>query len=444
MTDRWGRMNMGTGLQALTGVLATRRMMNTQEDRAAEDEAFKVADALSRGEDVSGFDPKARLKGSSLYFDNMVDKGLAERQRFITSNAGIENKINKYKQNLADLQQRWSEYNGLVKLGDHDAAKKVAKRMVNENMYNGYNVEEREGGTGYNVRSLATGAVEKIDDIPIEKVTEFLGGYMNMTHDEIIQHSLNAEQWRALHNAEIMKNKEVWTNDKGQVIYKVPAGTVDPITGKYKSEFFVDANGNPVRDANGFTPMETAKGLADIAGKKADTTQKGLENRALRQGLEMGTTVDPSDIVSQGGKQGLVKEKVGGPQFQPIEGGLDASSLPGGKEGGSNFNELVKRLDTELMPFVEKGQSAIDPETLQITNDGRNAIMSAIKLVQKYQENPNSLTAQENAVINNAVRAVQIYQSISENNRQTFGLPESPASQARPRTPQPPPGFVMD
>lgn len=427
-----------TGLQLMGQAQALGKQMQGYREEQFEKEAFAVADLLSQDGDISDFSPKAKVSGARLHWDNLIKQGEAQRQKYLTSEAGMTDKLNKIKMNNVILNERWNQYNSLVKLGNIEGAKEVAMRMVNENMYNGYNVEK--DGDDYYLKSLAEGTKQKITDASIEEITQFLGGYMGMSQDQIMEHSITAEQWRAKKNAEILSQAQPMMNDKGDIIYKVGPGTVDPVTGKYRGSFFVDVAGNEV-------PKDKVKGF-----KEVDIAEKSVDVRTKERALKTPDIVNPTGVVSQEGKPGLITQKGGDIKFEEIPGGLDTSSIPGGSGGGGGvsadekraFDLMVKRMETELEPFAEPGKQVIDPDTLEITHEGKNALRAAMKIVQKYQDDPKSLDKSEMELLNNAIRAVQIYQSISESNRRAFGLEKNPAAAMQSGKPQPPPGFKLD
>ena len=444
MVDRYGRPTMSDGLRLATAVTFLKREGQRDADRMTNKQSFEVADALANQKDVSGYSPEARYKGAKMHGDTALTEGRAKAQELVLSNAGMQEKLNKLNLNLQQAHEKLRVYQSARASGNDALAKSLAVQISNEHMYNGRHIEGPERGEpGYKVTNW-DGSVENVADMPIEQVDELLGAYFDKPQDEIMQWQLSGEQKRRQRNEEVLAKAEPYLNEKtGQVIYKVPAGLWGP-DGKPRGSFFVDGpmaqNEIPAEQAKGFVKFGVAAGKAGLEASKTST-------KKARRDLALPKTVAPGNIVTQGGEAGLLEATPKGAKFQKIEGGLDISSLPGSKstaKGASQaFNLKVKRLDTELMPFIDKGQSAIDPETLTITSDGRNALMNAIKLVQKAEDDPGSLTQQEEALLTNAARAVEIYQSISEENRQAFGLSKNSRSTGRDKV-KPPPGFELD
>lgn len=70
-------------------------------------------------------------------------------------------------------------------------------------------------------------------------------------------------------------------------------------------------------------------------------------------------------------------------------------------------------LDMLLRPFVSKGQPILDPETGEMTQAADNGLKVAGQLIDKYKEDPKSLTKEERRNLPHAVRAWEVYKSIS-------------------------------
>jgi hypothetical protein len=433
MPDQWGRFSFSDGLQIANTVEYFKHENEREQEKKLNEDAYKVADAMSNKQDISGFAPESRYKGAKLYWDNNLNELRSKTQQMQLSNEGMQQKVNKLKLNLDEAGQRLREYKAARAAGDDKTARQIAMQINNENMYNGRYVQPSQGERGgYDVTNW-DGSKQNIGEIPMDKIDAYLGAYFDKPPDEIMQWQMSAEQLRAQKNADVLSKAEPYINEKtGKIIYKVPAGVWGP-DGKPRGSFFVDdpnaQSEVPPDQTKGFVKFSVASGKAGLEASKTTTAKNKV--------------INPTDIVTQGGKAGLVTQAGGGAQFSPIQGGLDTSSLPaktGQMNAGQTYNMNVKQLETELMPFVEKGKSAIDPETLEITNDGRNAIMSAIKLLEKNKENPTSLTQPEKSILPNAMRAVQMYQTLSEFNKKTFGLQGGEPQAA----PAPPPGFVIN
>ncbi|HPV30926.1 MAG TPA: hypothetical protein PLT30_15780 [Deltaproteobacteria bacterium] len=91
----------------------------------------------------------------------------------------------------------------------------------------------------------------------------------------------------------------------------------------------------------------------------------------------------------------------------------------GGKDGkGSGMTKkdldaAKASLDILLRPFVSKGQPVLDPETGEMTQAADNGLKVAGALIDKYKEDPKSLTKEERRNLPHAVRAWEVYKSIS-------------------------------
>ena len=70
-------------------------------------------------------------------------------------------------------------------------------------------------------------------------------------------------------------------------------------------------------------------------------------------------------------------------------------------------------LDMLLRPFVSKGKPILDPETGEMTEAADNGLKVAGQLIDKYKEDPKSLTKEERRNLPHAVRAWEVYKSIS-------------------------------
>ena len=439
MPDRWGRPTFSDGLDIARTVQYFKNENERDIDRKTEQDSYKVADAIANKKDISGFSDEARFKGANLHWDTKFNEVRTKTREQLNTNAGKREQLLDLQLKRTSSGERLKVYKAARVSGNDALAKQLAVEINNLDMFNGRYIEgpeRRTGETGYKVTNW-DGSKQNFDDIPIEQIDQLLGAYFDKTEDEIMNWQLTAVQKRRQKNEEILSQAEPWVNEKtGQVIYKIPSGTWGP-DGKPRGSFFVDG---PMAQ-NELSPEQT-KGFVKFS---VATGKAGLEK--TRKDIDRPNIVAPGSVVTQGGKAGLITTGKEGAQFEGIKGGLDTSSLPG-KKGAMNasqqYNLSVKRLDTELMPFLDKGQSAIDPETLQITNDGRNALMNALSLAQKYEKAPDSLSSKEQALVNNAIRAMQIYQSLSEGNRQAFNLEKNPAQSMRPENTQLPPGFVMD
>jgi hypothetical protein len=93
----------------------------------------------------------------------------------------------------------------------------------------------------------------------------------------------------------------------------------------------------------------------------------------------------------------------------------EAAKGEAGKGGMSKkqLDEAKQSLDILLRPFVSKGQPVLDPETGEMTQAADNGLKVAGALIDKYKEDPKSLTKEERRNLPHAVRAWEVYKSIS-------------------------------
>lgn len=427
MPDQYGRPTFADGIGLASAINWTKENNRKDAERQTEQDAYKVADAMSNKADVSAFSPEARYKGAKLHFDNRFNEVKLATQEKLNSSAGMQETMTRLDMNLKTANERLRQYKMARQAGDDQAAKNIAIMMNNENMYTGRFIEGKPGD--YTVTTQG-GEKLKIKDMPIEQVDQILGSYFDKPYEDIMKWQMSAEQYRRMTNEKIISQAEPFYNEStGQVIFKVPAGAWGP-DGKPRGAFFVDSQDKEI-------PAEQAKGFVkmSIAGAKAGIRKANAPE-----------TIDPAKMVQSGGQTGLVMQSPGGqPSFTPIKGGAEKITKPGtATEANAQYNNMVKRLETELMPFIEKGSTAIDPETFQLTTSGRAAIQVAADIVQRAQADPNALKPQEKQFLQNAQQALAMYQGLSQGNAQAFGLQMQPAAAPPQGVPQPPPGFVMD
>jgi hypothetical protein len=425
---------MQDGLQLAGAVRSIRREGERQEDRQTEKDAMEVYGLMESGKDTSGYSDAARYGGAKKFWDMDLARTKSATQEQRLSTASMQDRIMKHQLNLTEAKELLRMYKTARASGNDEAAKNIAMTISNKHMYNGKYFEKGKGSVVKMVNWDNSEEELDFETVDMEEVDRLLGTYFEKSDDEILRWQMTGDQSRSQRNENILSQAEPYINEAGDIIYRVPRGTWGP-DGKPRGAFFISHPG-----AKDVMADEDAKGYVkmDVAGKATDIKKK-------RKDLRKPDIVTPGSLVTSGGEAAAVVSKGGGLEVQPIKGDVDTASLPGSGKGASRanaaYNLKVKRLDTELMPFMDKGQSAIDPETLSITNDGRNAYMNALKLKQKSDKDPDSLSPEEQALVKNAIRAVQIYQSISEGNKQAFRLKDAPG---KPQASAPPPGFTLD
>lgn len=447
MPDAYGRPTMSDGLAAFQGL----RVVEADQDRraaaAADKQAYTAAEILKQGGDVSKFDPEVKYKGAELHWNSLLNENKAKTQELITSQAGMQEKMSKIDLNNKVLQQRFNQVNALIKSGQTDKAMKLMAQTNNENMYTGRYIEPEKDGS-YKVKSLVDGSETKVlpEDMPPEKALQLMADYIGMGPDELIKHGLTAEQYRQQRNFEIMSKAVPWEGKNGQLIYRVPAGTTDPVDGSPRGPFFADAYGNEVPgEPKGFKPL-------DIAGKQAEIGQKrsaAAVNWANADKARQPDVVDPNKLVpGPGGQAGLVtRNQAGEAQYKPVEGGLQMPE-PAEKPSDTKarYDLAVKQMKDELEPFVEKGKS-MEEVMADVLSDkpsgaGATALNNAMALLEK-EKNGETLTPHERSIIPNAVAAIQMFQKLSQERRSKFGLATGQQRQIGNVPPPPPAGFVV-
>lgn len=81
---------------------------------------------------------------------------------------------------------------------------------------------------------------------------------------------------------------------------------------------------------------------------------------------------------------------------------------------GKQRDKFKKDLDLVLRPFKSKPSSSIFDDEGDMTDSGKNALDTALKLVEKADKNPESLTVAEKKKLPHARRAWQMFSKISE------------------------------
>jgi len=408
-------MTAQSGLQLLGGIATLDTLMRRNREERATNEAVAAADAIDRGQNIEGFSPAARQAGARIYWENQLRKAQAEREKHLSTEEGVKAKVATAALNTQQLGQRWNQYLALKDV-DPETAKKLAVKMVNENMYNGLNVERIAEG-GYSIRKLSDGTTEKVGEMTMDEITEFLRGYMGMGHEELMERTANAEQYRARKNAEAMAKGEVWFNKKNanDFIIRVPAGTIDPIDGQWRDEMFID----PV--SKRIIPPEVAKNYAPSGVSK--------EVRERRE--------SEAEIGLRQAQTGRLKQETAGLRI----GRADTA------EEKRQYDLLAKQLENELRRFNKKipagaVMKSLPDGTFEFVTEAQNAINDAYDLARKYETNAFDLTLKEKEMLPHALRAVEMYEKLSDIGAQSYGL--SPETKT-PFMPKPPPaGYTLD
>jgi len=404
-----------------------RKLAEQEQGRKIQEEAYKVAESIAQQGDVTQFSPEARYKGAQLYYQDKLGQIKTQNQEVLNSKYGMEETMARLSLNLKQAENRLHLYQAARAAGDNEAAKAIALKLNNENMYTGRYVEPTKDG--YNVTNQS-GQEEKIKDLPIETVDQIIGSYFDRPQEEIMKWQFGAEQYRRQKNEEVLSQAKPYINEKnGQVIYRVPPGTWGK-DGKPRPSFFADAQGNevPEKATSGFTPIKEAGLKADIRRKNAGAAsamanaqaagarQQASEAAAERYGRP--EPINPANVTtSQGGQTGLIMSGKNGVEFQPV----DAAPAAGAKTAtnpAAAHNLAAKKLETELMPFSgNAGEPTFDPNTGQLTAGGNNALRAALDLVQRSRS--GQISPQEQALLPHALKAWQMYEAMNPSQGQT-------------------------
>ena len=94
------------------------------------------------------------------------------------------------------------------------------------------------------------------------------------------------------------------------------------------------------------------------------------------------------------------------------EGGAGGAGGAGGIDKKA-IDKAKASLDMLLRPFVKKGKPILDPETGEMTEAADNALNEAGKLIDKAKEDSNSLTKEERRNLPHAVRAHEVFKAYS-------------------------------
>jgi len=90
-----------------------------------------------------------------------------------------------------------------------------------------------------------------------------------------------------------------------------------------------------------------------------------------------------------------------------------AAAAEGKRMKKADLDAAKASLDMLLRPFVSKGKPILDPETGEMTEAADNGLKVAGQLIDKHKEDPKSLTKEERRNLPHAVRAWEVYKSIS-------------------------------
>ena len=423
MPDQWGRPTASDGFQIAGMATQMKQAGLNAEKRQADKDAYTVAEAMKAGGDISGFSDEAKYKGAQLRWTQdlgSLDQQLRKKQ---LSESGYKEKVAQIELTDKKGHQLSKQYWALRRSGNNDAAKKIAHQFNNEVAYNGMYVEPE--GDQLNITKWDH-SKQTIPDMSIEEYDSLLAGYENMPEEELKKRQLSGEQLRVQHNLDIVSKAVPYYNpETNKVIYQVPAGTWQP-DGTPRGAFFVDTPGSeyvlPPEQAQGFMPLATAKGQQEIKKGGLDIEGKQLDNQGKEISNQKSRIVSPTNMVTgEGGQQGpaMLNESGTGLSIAPVEGGLkETQEKPSVSDQNAIKDQQVDDLKAVLLPFNEKGGTIIDFETGELTQSGKNALDSAMKLIEKHQ-GKQELTAAEKKKVPHAYRAWKMYEEISKSRSAT-------------------------
>lgn len=411
MPDQWGRPTFDDGMGMVKGLYFMGAAEEQRKAQALKNESSAYAMWLDQkanakeGEDL-GPPPEvsneAKFTGANLHWDSTIKKGLAESQKYIRAKEGMDLKIKNAQMVAAEVEQLRSQFFAFASTDNLEGMKEIALKVGNL-VPNGYSIKAE--GDGYKATSQATGESTEFKDMSKNEMLGYLGPFFNMSTEEMIQKSLTHAQWTQMQNYKLLEKGKPWQNTAGDVVFQIPAGTIDPETGDVRGEFFVDMMKNELtpKEVKGYKPMSI------------------LETQA-----KIDKPVSAGDIVTRKTKEGATEQGLvmRSGAYRPITGtgGGEITGTGDITKTKAAYALKVKQLETELMPFVKKGKAVIDLNTLDMTTEGTEALTIAMNLLQKNEADPETLTSMERRLLPHAERAVQMYQSLSETGVENYGL----------------------
>lgn len=303
MVDQYGRPTVDDGMNLARGLMQLESGMKAEKEKAdqkkIESEAYKGLDMLSKNPkaDLSGLSDKGRYMASKLFYDKRLSGINAQIKEKQLTNEGMQEVLNRARvQEAMDLQDKKNAMAAWA-AGDTEKYKKFAHQIMNR-APNGLNVEMGENGKIK--KTSFDGTMEEVDDIPIEQYHEMMGAYFNMSPEDRIKARIANSQIIQQKNQEIYSKAEPMFKG-GSVIYKIPAGLVDPVTGKQRGEFYIrdlDDKEKPLTDEErkGYKRMsKEARDYFETTGEVA-TGNNAQVLAGTREKMKEPTAGTPSNL----------------------------------------------------------------------------------------------------------------------------------------------------
>jgi len=421
--------NAGYGLANVFGNIAKTQKAEQEEskkeaERLMEKDAYVVAAGIgTEGFDINQYGPEVQYKGAMLRLDRKTKEYQEQVQSLMKDKTQRDLEISSATLKEQKLQEYYNMFNGYRRAGLDERAIETGL-LMNQLMANGYDVKKT--GAGYDVTQIASGTRQTInsEDVTIDQVSDLLDGYMKISPEERFKMNIGQRAFTQKNNGEfVLTNSVPYKNEStGEVVYYVPAGTIDPKTGQYRESFWMDATFSKElkdKDVSGFKSMSVIKEEKDIESKKGKPS-----------------VVSPSNIVTTEKGQGLILQGEGGAKFTPITGGTIRETPDEGKavelenkkleQKNKKYKLLTDQLKTALTPFKTSGGVIEIDENGNFSAGGNNAFSDAMKLIEKSKTNPEEMTTENKRNLPNAQKVEKLWGEIQGFGALTGGLDIDP------------------
>jgi hypothetical protein len=429
MADRYGRFNVNDGLNLAQSFRRTRMVNDALGEKEANREIEKkVYEGLAWKEanpegnlPPEQFPPEAQFKIGQKLFEQKFNDFKLKNQEQLLSNAGRDEKIKEYQVRNLELKRLGDAYYLARGTGNNDEARRIARQINNEHA----------GTTGIFTdidpkrpnelltRRQINGQEKYMPDLPITQYDELIAKITSMPEQDLMNMRLGFDSMRIKINEGIFSKAKPLINDKGDIIYEIPSGLIDKTTGNVLGKMYVRSSVFDATDPKSSLPIdeETVRSggfysMEEYGAKKLVKSDK-LDLEAKRADIDKKRQVSPGDVVTTTEGQGTLTNKGGKLTLNKLSGGTIKKEVkPSDKS--ELYKQSLKKLETDLMPFVEKGSTAINFDTGELTSGGNNALLKAQELIRK-QDSGQALTPSEETNIKFAYRAVARHRQMSEN-----------------------------
>jgi hypothetical protein len=157
---------------------------------------------------------------------------------------------------------------------------------------------------------------------------------------------------------------------------------------------------------------------------------KALFQKKLNQKME---TINPKALIEKDGQVGVLQQPSGGGaiSFKGVEGievPKDSKSEKAAIDLAKAMTEKeMKELKHILTLFAKPGKQLFDPETLEITNEGKSALDAALDLINKEKDG-KPLSRSESEKLPHAKTAWKIYGASVGRINASYGEPDNPSA----------------